>query len=439
MVMSFKLPFIRVCALFVCMCAVFLPNVNAAEWKAEPTVFLKAQYNDNIRMQPDILKEGTTGYTVEPRIKFAGEELNLWDMSVDTRAKISRYQDVSDADSDNLFFRFNGGRQTDLTDWRLGAVYSQNTNIDTDFDTSNGDAGIGDRTIRNTMSVTPSILWNISEVLQFRFNLSLSQISYDEVRNLKYRDYVNNDLSFVANWVLAENHRFGFTSSYTEYDSPDANFSYEQAVLQMDYTYKINPTSDLSFSLGGRQLNSLRVTVLCDAQVATYLSPPEGCPDSVTDKITGTVYPVTTVIENATNQDTGTVTNITYINSSETMTHRFTGGRTISPSSFGGASEILSATYQVSMKYTERLTAKLILDAYSSTTVSGTATSKFYDREQYRLEPSVSYRVSKNWNLQFLYRRINQNYINRLNNADRVSNIVYVNLFLHWPKLVSTY
>jgi len=408
--------------------------LNAAEWKSEPSLSLKGQYNDNVRMRADDNNpEASSGYTLEPRLKFAGEELQRWDMSIDTRAKITRFQDIEDGDSENLFFDFNSGRQTELTDWRLGANYSKNTNFDTDFGTSN-DAGIGDRTVRTTVSLSPSVRWNTSETSQVRFNVNSTQVTYGKVTSRNYTDYDNNSLSFVAYWMPAENHQLGFTSSYSEYDSPDTSFSYDQAVLQLDYTYNINPTSDLSLSLGGRRLDSLRtdVTVACEiiASGELFLPINEECPDSPF---------VAPVIQDQSNKNNGIVTNLSYTSKSETASHRFSGGRTISPSSFGGAQEVRSATYQFNIKNTERFTTNLLLNGSESSTVNGTASSFLNDRTQYRIEPSVTYRLSKNWNLQFLYRHIAQDYTNLDIGGDITSNAVYVNLFLHWPKFVTTY
>jgi hypothetical protein len=434
-VMGFKLKLNRAVLLAMCACSVSV--ANAAEWKSEPSVFMKTQYNDNVRMRADKNNpEGSSGYTLEPRVKFAGEELRLWDMAIDTRAKITRYQDIEDGDSENLFFKFDGGRQTELTDWRLSANYSKNTNFDTDFDTTNPDLGIGDRTERTTISAAPSVLWNTSETSQIRFSLKASDVTYGKVTNLRYKDYTNNSVDFSALWMLAQNHQLGFTSSYSEYDSPDTNFSYNQTVLQLDYTYTINPLSDISVSLGGRSLDSLRsnVTTSCifDDTIGGGSIPPTNgqCPDSPL---------VTPVIEDLPSKDTGTVTNIAYTKKSELSSHRFTGGRTISPSSFGGANEIRSATYQFSIKNTERFTTKLLLSITDSETVSGTLSSKFNDRTTYRFEPSVSYNLTKNWKLQFLYRYLEQDFATTIINRDAASNAVFVNLYLHWPKLVTTY
>jgi len=205
------------------------------------------------------------------------------------------------------------------------------------------------------------------------------------------------------NWQLLENHKIGFTSSYAEYDSPDNNLAYNQSVLQMDYTYTINPLSNISVSFGGRRLDS------------TISSGP---------------VPVNT-------QNNGTVTNVSYNATTETMSHSFRGGRTISPSSFGGAQERLNVTYQLSVKNTERFTTKLILDAFETDTVQGG--NRQFDRTQYRIEPALMYRLSRNWNLEFRYRYLNRSFTNPNPNGDAESNALYINLFLHWPKLVSSY
>jgi len=434
--MSFKSKLFQIS--IISAAAVFCGGVvNAAEWKSEPSVFMKTQYNDNVRMRADTSNpEASTGYTLEPRIKFAGEELQRWDMAIDARGKITRYQDIEDADSDNIFFVFDGGKKTELTDWRLNTNYSRNTNFDTDFDTQTPDAGLGDRTERITASVSPSVQWKTSETSQISFSLKSTQVKYEKVTNLNYRDYDNSSAEFKAFWRLKENHQLGFTSSYSEYDSPDINYSYNQTVLQLDYTYNINPLSDISISLGGRNLDSLRTTVTTscdlDASLGGGSFPPANgqCPDSPL---------VTPVIEDVSTQNKGTVTNISYTRKTEITSHQFTGGRSVYPSSLGGANEIRTATYQFSMKNTEKFSTSLLLNASDSETVSGTASSRLNDRTQYRFEPSVSYKLSKNWKLEFLYRYLTQDYTNRDNAGEAKSNLVYVNLYLHWPKFVTTY
>ncbi len=412
-----------------------ISGAQAAEWKVEPSVSLRSQYNDNVRMRTDNNNpEGSTGFTLEPRVKFAGAEQQLWDVAIDARSKITRYQDIKDGDSENVFFVFDGGRQTERSDWRLKTSYEDNTNFDTDFDTQNPDAGLlGDQTQRKTATVTPSVSWSMSETSQISFSLSDTDVSYDEVSRFYYRDYTNTSAQLVMYWLPLQNHQLGFTSSYSEYESPETNYSYDQTVLQMDYTYTINPTSDFGFSFGGRNLKSLNkdVTVACDLSGQQFPATQGECPKD----FLGT--PIVPVLQSFETENTGTVVSLSYSSKTERASHRYKSGRSVKPSSYGGAQEVRDASYQFSFKNTERFTSKLTLSGSKTETIGGTIGSSIYDRTRYHFEPSLNYRLTKNWNLNILYRYIN---IDRVNtNEVSSSNAIYINFYLHWPKLVTTY
>lgn len=284
---------------------------------------------------------------------------------------------------------------------------------------------LDDHTERKTASVSPSVRWYMSESSVIIFSLESLDVKYDEVTNLNYQDYDYDSAKFVAYWQLTENQQIGFTSSYSEYDSPNANFSYNQAVIQFDYVYSINQVSNLSFSLGGRRLDSL----LVDGQLVGCNFPGEyeafgSCPFSND--------PILADLEN---EDDGTVVNFSYTSKTETTVHAFTAGRTVIPSSFGGAQEQRNATYKLNVRNTERLTMYLILDASDRETINGVNSTG--DRTRYRIEPSVTYKLDRNWDLDFVYRYIDQNITD--SNIDSSSNAIFINLKLHWPKLATTY
>ena len=438
--MSFK--YIKNQFYFSCITVLFTTVINAAEWKSEPSLFFKTQYNDNVKMLADTGNaESSTGFTFEPRIKIAGEELYLWDMSIDARGKVTRFQDVEDADSDNVFFVFDGGKQTERSDWRLNTSFERNSNFDTDFDTENPDAGLlDDHTERKTASVSPSVKWSMSETSQIAFSLISTDVSYDEVVSNGLQNYDYDSASFNAFWLVQQNHQLGFTATYSEYDSPEANFLYDQSVFQVDYTYTLNEISNLSLSLGQRKLDSTltNVTVGCEVNGSVVpvgdVSTNGTCPTTLGNIFTG-IFPVTSVLNDISNEDDGLVINASYSSKSEIASHSIFAARKIMPSSFGSAQEVRSLTYQLNFKNTERLTSSLIISGSETTTVSGVDSSN--DRTRYRFEPSISYKLNKNWDLSLKYRYIDQNISN--SDEDSTSNAVFVNLFLHWPKLVTTY
>jgi len=420
-------------------------GVEAAEWKTEPSLFLRTQYNDNVSMRAESDDpQGSTGFTLDPRVKFVGVEQRLWDLSLDARGKITKFQDVEDADSENIFLNFDSGRQTERSEWRLSASYEDNSNFDTDFDTQRPDAGlIDDRTQSITTSISPSFNWSMSENSQIRFSINATDVKYEEVLDLNYKDYKNNSAQFVSYWLPQENHQLGFTVNYSEYDSPDASFSYDQSVIQVDYTYTINPTSDISLSLGGRKLESVigNAVTGCEAilrQTGESLStePIENFADGVCPA-SNLFIDVSPVLGELENSDEGAVTNFSYNNKTETIEHGFSGGRTVQPSSFGSAQEVWQATYKFSIKNTERFTTKLLIDAYKTEAITAALNSATNDNKRYRFEPSISYKLNKNWNIDVLYRYIN---LDRDDADERsVSNSLFVNLYLHWPRLTTTY
>ena len=413
-----------VCAVFV-ISVIQTELVVAAEWKVEPVIYLKTLYDDNVRMKTDLDNpEDSTAYVFEPLVKISGEEQSIWDVSIDARGRVSRYQDIEDADDENVFFDFNAGRKTELSDWRLNTSYERNTNFDTDYDTESPLAGLlDDRTDRTTVTVVPSVSFITSEISQLNFSLFSTEVSYDEVTSLGITGYEYASANLSSSWRVEQNHQLGLTGSYSEYESPETSFFWDNTELSIDYTYTINQSSNIRLSVGARKLNSVAKNV-----VVACVNPGEF------ESLGGCFFSAPVFGDRA-GEDKGTVTDVSYVSKSETTSHTFSGGRTVIPSSFGSAQEQIKVSYIFNNQSTERLSTKLILDASETETLSGIDSSN--DRKRYRVEPSIRYRLSENWSLDFLYRYIEQNKTN--SDEDSVSNAVFINLYLSWPKLATTY
>lgn len=406
--------------------SVFLTDVAiAAEWRAEPALYMKAVYDDNVRMKVEQdNSEDSTSFVFEPLLGISGEELNVWDVSIDARGRVTRYQDIEDADNENIFFDFNAGRKTELSDWRLNTSYERNTNFDTDYDTESPLAGLlDDRTDRTTVTVIPSVNFTTSEISQLSFSLISTKVSYDEVTNLNITGYDYDSVKLSSFWRVENNHQLGFTASYSEYGSPETDFFWDNTELSVDYTYTIDQSSKISLSIGGRNLDSVAKNVIVACETPGEFEALGECLFSAP------------VLGDVKGEDSGTVTDISYTSQSEITSHTFRGGRTVIPSSFGSAQEQLKISYIFSRQNTERFSTRLILDASETETLSGIDSSS--DRTRYRVEPSIRYRLNENWSLDFLYRYIDQNKSN--SDEDSISNAVFLNLYLSWPKLATTY
>lgn len=414
-----------------------LSNVYSAEWKIEPSLTTRAQYNDNPRLLPDEFNpEGTSVFTLNPRMKMKVDELNDWDMSLDLNAKLTRYQDVEAADNNNFFLNFDSGTKSELSEWRLAAKLEENTNFDTDFETKTPDAGLllDYKTVRKTLSIAPSMQWSVSQTSFITFDLNHSDVSFEEVRQTDLVDYEYDTAQLSYAMLFQENHRFGFTSSYSEFDSPENKFSYNQTVLSVDYTYTINESSKIALSIGSRSLESLveDVTVACEAQGVVVpveeVSNTGECPPS-------TFFLITPIIGDVTQKNDGTTVNLSYDYFYETSSIKINGTRSVIPSSFGGAQEENRLSLLMNYKHTERLSLNMQLSGSETNTLNGVASLN--DRDLYRFQAGVTYNLSKDFSLMINYNYIEQTIIEI--DQDSSSNAIMVNLFMHWPKLTTTY
>jgi len=412
--------------LSIVLSALTASSVYAAEWKVEPGVGLRTQYNDNARLRSEEDNpQGSTAYTLDPRVRLSGEEQQLWNVSLDTRGKLTRYQDIENSDSNNIFVAFGAGYNTERLMWSLNANVDRNTSLDTDFDTASPDAGLfDDRTERKTVTIAPSIRWNPGETSVMIFSIQSTSVSFDEVRYSNLVDYDNDMASIQAYWGVSDNHSLGFTTSYSEQDAPDAGFSSDTTVINLDYTYTLSQSSTWKISLGGRRLNSLR-------KDGDFL----GCETpSIFDGPTSCAFGLP-ILGDLEKQDNGAVVNLSYSYDGERASQYFNASKNVVSSSTGGVQEVQSSSYSLDFKNTQRFSTRLNLSGSKSVTISGADSS--IDVTSYRFEPSISYKLDKNWNLSFLYRHIKQNRID--SNVDSTSNAVYVNLYFNWPKLATTY
>jgi len=419
-------------------------TAQAAEWKLEPSVSLRTLYNDNVSMRTEEdIPVSSTGYSIDPQIRFAAEEQSLWDLSLSTRGKLTRYKDRPDADSDNVYVNFDSGRQTERMMLRLSASFTRNTNFDDEYDTESPDAGLlDDKSESDTILVSPSVSWSMSESSYVTLRLNSTDVKYDEVSTFSQSDYVTDNSILNITWDVAQNHRLGFTGSYADYANQEARYFYDQTVFQLDYTYTLNQVSNFKISVGARNTDILRKNILtgCDAYASNDLTtslgvvPIENFP-SGTCPLSSTFITIFRVFEDVEETDDGTTFDISYASDSESSGHKFSLGMNVSPSGISGAQIERNVSYKFIKSNTEKFTTNLLVDISETEALSNVYSSN--DRVRYRIEPSFSYKLNRDWGVSFKYSYIAQNISD--SDQDSISNSIYINLSLNWPKLATTY
>jgi hypothetical protein len=402
----------------------------AAEWKAEPALNLSSVYNDNIGIRSNNVRN-STGYTVAPGLELRVQEPN-WDVGFDARVKVTRYNDIDDADSDNYFFNLKSGYATERHKFRLSGSFSRNNTFDTDYDTELDAAGrTDDHTEQETTIITPLWEWQMSESSTVSVALSSSDIEYDEVTSGNYLSYRLNGITIGSSWSLSKVSNVGLQFKYEAYESEKAPFEYqtvnfenyrdyEKFVYQFTYGYQMSERSNVNMTLGTRKIES----TIHDIPVGCSLPNPfipDGC----------FVY----TIGDSENSEDGVEASFDYHHSTEVSLLKASVSRAVQPSIFGGAQEEKSMAIQYQSNISERLSGRLILDAKEIKSVDEFNSQNDYRR--YRFEPRLAWRLKKDWVLSVAYRHIRQQMIET--NDDGDSNIIYVSLGIFWPRLASTY
>ncbi len=413
------------------------PCVCAEEWVIEPAINLQTTYNDNIRLYSEnVEKQSTTSYSLEPKIKFKATELMRWETGLDVMARMTRYQDVDDVDSNNVFLNFNSGWFTERSKWRLNASFKRNTNFDTDYDTqsTNSSLLLDDHTEEETITLKPSVEYQMTESSVIGLVLSSADIEYDEVRTSNLRDYTYDSARSYLYTRVSESQQIGVTAEYAEFDRKDDSFAYDKTSFNLDYTYYINESSQAEISIGDRTVESESTVLICNASGTEFSVSTNECPPTVT--IGFFTVPVTSFrYETTTQTEDGTDISFTYRYATENTSHNLTAAQSVSPSSVGTAQETRNIRYQLSYRDTERLSYSLNLSGSKYETFAGGDITS--DRETYRFEPGVNYKLDKYWALNFRYSYMQRTLAS--SNLESESNALYLSLYLNWPKLASTY
>lgn len=393
---------------------------SAAEYSAEPALYLGGQYNDNVRLAP-VNQEDSSGYTVEPHLRLKAEE-QIWNVNLDSRYRLVRYSAVDRADSDNAFVNLGSQYKTELQTFNLSGKYERNTTVDTVFDTQLPESGLTtDNVERKTKSVSPSWSWLFAEGWYLNVNLNKTRIQYDKTNISGLNDYETQSGGVGINWQLSETNLLGMYISKLNYDSKLSNFKFEQPSLQFSYINQLSESTKLTFSAGRWKMASTVTNYLIDCNAFIFRN--------------GNLECVSPVYGDKDYNDRGNLMSLKYESKTETGTWNVDLKRTINPSGYGTAQQEDRLTYQLHHRFLERHSLNLILDDRKTVTVQGANNSQ--DRRLYRIQPSWGYKLTKNWNLIVRYTYLKQHMLER--NADSESNAIYVTLSMNWPRLVSSY
>jgi len=414
-------PIVLSCLLFS---STLFSEVHAAEWVAEPTLTLGSTYNDNITFrETDELDDTftTLSASLNSRIKE-----QIWGMNVDARVRRSQYSSDVGSDTNNIFFKFGSNYRTELHSWNLDANFERNTTFDEDFDTQLSANDLDAETEREKTTLSPGWVWTMSQSWLMQALLQTTDIKYDEVNSLDLADSESNSGQLRTKYQLDDVSDLSVSVAYskTERDQNKRKsgfYEYENTNYQLSYNYQ--PSKNSTFNIGlGRRSTETNGT---DVPVCDFPSLP----------VSSCSFPFSVVLINTNKTDKGNTYNISYDYNQEVSSYTIAFNQSVTTSSNGFAQESDDYTIRYNRKISEKVSAALILNATSSTSIDSVSTSE--DRDTVRIEPSVSWRFTKDSRLTAGYRYRQQTY--SVSDNETESNSIYINLRFFWPKLISSY
>jgi len=401
-------PIVLSCLLFS---STLFSEVHAAEWVAEPFTTLDARLNSQIKEQ-------------------------IWGVNVDGRVRRSQYSSDVGSDTNNIFFKFGGNYRTELHSWNLDADFERNTTFDEDFDTQLSANGLLDaETEREKISISPGWIWTMSQNWSLQASLQTTDIKYDEVNSLDLSDSKSNSGQLLTKYQLDNVSDVSVSVAYgkTERDQDKRKngfYEYENTNYQLSYKYQASENSTFNIGLGKRKTDSTGVDVpFCNSDGGDLSSifTVNDCPTFYID-----VY---LDLKSVDSTNKGNTYSISYDYNHELSSYSIALNQSVTTSSNGFAQESDGYTIRYNRKMSETVSANLILNATKSTSIDSVSASE--DRDTVRIEPSISWRFSKDSRLSAGYRYRQQTYL--ASDEESESNSIYINLSFFWPKLMSSY
>lgn len=391
-------------------------TAEAAEWVAEPSVILRGEYDDNIRLT-NLPHDDVWSTILDPRLTLSRRS-ELWDLTANGRLRATDYtgEDSLDTSVDN-FFDVVTKRHLERGSLDFSASLINDTTLRNealDFDTGLTIFQI-DRTRRN-LRLAGEYMFTESNWIEA--SVAFTKQEYDEGQRygLFDYDYLTPGLRIVHQYD-PQTQVFGILShSKVDYDRADELESTTDS-LQVGASYDITETWKVSGSVGSRRTDTSSLV-------------PTAVPRPGLEFLFPFIYDVAFVSRDA--ESTGMVYDASLTREFETGSLSLSGSQSVTPSSTGTDAEKTVFSLYGTYKMSDKLSAGLAASFYQSSTVGGVTTRADYDR--YRIGPSLTWRLDEDLTLNtgYNYTRVKDGAIRT---QTRDSNAVFMSIGYTWPRM----
>lgn len=372
------------CVLTLCTAA-----AEAAEWSVEPSVSLRGEHDDNIRLTT-APHESVNGLLLSPRVKLNYEtEVAL--ISGGAGLNIRRYSGDSDLDATDTLLNLTGRRKYETGSFGLRLDYIRDSTLGTELQQT---GLVEARKQRKSINLTPDWMLQLTERTGLTLGYRYTDVTYQDAQATGLIDYRSHTAFSTLQHKLTERDEASATLSYSRYDPSGISLRFNTTTLLGGYSRLFSETLRGSAALG----------------VAHIASDGLAGGDTSTNRVVG---------------------NAGIDKQFETGTLGFRLSRDVNPTGSGSLATTDRAGVELSRRLSETLTLSLAGAAYRTRFVGvipGSGNSRYY-----QVEPRLAWQVAREWSLEAGY-----NYAHVKNDTDpsaATRNLVYVTATYNWPKL----
>lgn len=398
------------------LCGVLLSlqagSSRAAEWSVEPSVGLRADYDDNINLSP-APHPSVWGLKLSPDVKFSGETETL-KVTGELNLRINRYfgEDGLDTIDHTLSLRSDYKAERDLVGLNIDSI--RDSTLVSELATTGAAQA---RRQRNLLTANPTWSRALTEVTSLRASYSYTDVRYDDSAGSGLINYEDQSASVGIQSKLDERSSISVAAFYDRYETKPAQIRASTYGVQGGYDHAFSETLQGSFIVGLRKTQSTidSHALVCDGPI-------------ILGFCLGTVTEVTSVQKET---SSGYTLNGSLLKRWETDTVSGQLSREINPSGVGSLIETDRIQVIWTKEWSPTLSSNISAAAYRSRYIGGVVTDS--DSRYYTVEPRLTWRLAEGWALDAGYSYARQKYETVPVEASR--NVVYVNLTYAWPKI----
>lgn len=394
------------------------PTLEAAEWVAEPSINLRGEFDDNIRLT-SARHDEVWGMTLDPRLMLSRRS-ELLDLSVMGRLRASQYPSEDSLNTVDNFFDLAATRRLERGSVNASVSLINDTTLQDE--TLDFDTGLTINQIdRSERSLTLGGEYMFNEATWLEASVSMTTLDYDDGERYGYLDYdyLTPGLRIVHQFD-PQTQVFGILShAKVEYDG-DTELESKTDSLQLGAAYDITETWKVSASVGSRRTRTSSLT-------PTLVAPIPGL-----EPFCGFFFECQIVYVPTDSESTGLVYDATLTREFETGSLRLSASQSVTPSSTGTDTESTRVSLDGTHRFDAKLSAGLAVSYYQSSTVGDVTTNA--DNDRYRVAPSLTWRLDEDMALTtgYSYTRVKRGSAGD-DNVD--SNAVFISLGYTWPRM----